>query len=337
VTSGVFAAIALGTTAVLVVPVRTFLAHQKVLDVPSHRSSHTLPTLRGGGIAPAVGCMLAVSLSSLPLPDKISFVLVSACFGALGLSEDLVGVPAFRRLGLQALLTAAFLPLIWWGLRSPALFASLILVATAAWLVAFVNVFNFMDGINGIAVAQALVAGLTWWGLGAARHLESLAVASAALAGASLAFAPANFPRATMFLGDVGSYFIGAWLAVGCVLAIRASLPPEAAVAPLAVFAADAGWTLATRVRRGQRWYEPHRSHAYQRLVQLGWSHARTTGFAVALMAACSALGAVSLAGSIVLRLLADLLAAGALVGYLASPSLVAHRRTRPRVAISPR
>jgi UDP-N-acetylmuramyl pentapeptide phosphotransferase/UDP-N-acetylglucosamine-1-phosphate transferase len=194
----------------------------------------------------------------------------------------------------------------------------------ALWLVAYVNAYNFMDGINGIAASQAVVAGGLWLFVGEVRHVPVVAAAGALVAAAGIGFLPFNFPTARMFLGDVGSYFIGAWLAAVAVVALRARIPFEAAVAPLAVFAFDTATTLAWRVARGERWYEAHRDHAYQRLIRGGWSHSATTGAATVAMTACALLGAVSLTGSMPLRVAADAALVAVLAGYVAAPALVA-------------
>ena len=169
------------------------------------------------------------------------------------------------------------------------------------------------------AAAWAISAGDAGW----------LAAAGAIAAGAALGFAPFNVVRARMFLGDVGSYFFGAWLAVAAVLGLRAGLAPEAVLAPLVLYAADTGVTLVRRVVTGETWYEPHRDHAYQRLVRAGWSHVQTTVVVAAVMAVCAALGAVSLHGSATLRALADVALVAVLVAYLVSPSLLAGRSSQ--------
>jgi UDP-N-acetylmuramyl pentapeptide phosphotransferase/UDP-N-acetylglucosamine-1-phosphate transferase len=141
-------------------------------------------------------------------------------------------------------------------------------------------------------------------------------------------FLPFNFPKAQVFLGDVGSYFIGAWLAALVILGLRAGIPPEAVLAPVALYLADTAVTIVRRARGAETWYLPRRSHAYQRLTQLGWSHTRTTGLVAAAMVSCSALGAVSLIDSIAARLVADLALAAVLVAYLASPTLLGRGQT---------
>ena len=104
------------------------------------------------------------------------------------------------------------------------------------------------------------------------------------------------------FLGDSGSYFLGGWLAVLVVVGLRADLPAEAVVAPLVIYLADTGTTLIRRIRQGERWWEPHRSHAYQRLVIAGWSHRRTTVLVTVAGLACAALGGVATTDMIALE-----------------------------------
>src|SRR5207248_843948 len=154
------------------------------------------------------------------------------------------------------------------GLSGPPAWRALFAVGVAVWLVAFVNAFNFMDGIDGVAVAQAFVAGMAWYAIGHHEHVRALEIAAAIVVGGALGFAPFNFPRARMFLGDVGSYSFGASLAILLVVGLRAGLPFEAVFAPVALCVADTGVTLVRRVRGGRRWDAPHREHVYQRLVE---------------------------------------------------------------------
>ena len=119
------------------------------------------------------------------------------------------------------------------GLHGSVVWQGAVVAGTVLWLVAYTNGFNFMDGIDGISVAQATVAGIVWYVLGRSEHVSSLAVGGAIVAGAVIGFAPFNLLRARMFLGDVGSYFLGAWLAALAVLGLRAGIAPEAVLAPL--------------------------------------------------------------------------------------------------------
>jgi UDP-GlcNAc:undecaprenyl-phosphate/decaprenyl-phosphate GlcNAc-1-phosphate transferase len=197
------------------------------------------------------------------------------------------------------------------------------------WIVGFVNAYNFMDGIDGISVAQAFGAGATWFAVGTVEDIPVLAAGGAIVAGAVLGFAPYNLPRARMFLGDVGSYFVGAWLATVAILGLRAGIAPEAVLAPLALYAADTGATLARRVARGELWYQPHRDHAYQRLGDAGWSHVQTSALVAACIVTCGLLGALSLADSVALRVSADLTIVGVIGGYLLTPNRLLSRNGR--------
>lgn len=306
------------------------LRRSQVLDRPGTRSSHDAPVPRGVGLAVAVGGISAAMLSSGLSEWRVPLILVSAAFGLLGLVEDLRGVSSLRRLFVQGMIAVAALPLLLRDLSGPAPWRLLFACGVLLWLVSYVNAFNFMDGINGIAAVQAAVAGAAWWAMGSAEGVTALEVGGAIVGGAAAGFAPFNFPRARGFLGDVGSYFLGAWLAVLVVIGLRAGLAPEAVVAPLAVALLDTLWTLVGRVRRGERWHEPHREHVYQRLVAAGWSHTATTLFVGGLLVAISGLGAMTLAVSAFSgRLVLDLIIAALLVGYLLSPRLAARGARR--------
>jgi Fuc2NAc and GlcNAc transferase len=160
----------------------------------------------------------------------------------------------------------------------------------AIWIVAVVNFFNFLDGIDGLATLQAVVTGS---GIAIAAWEPSLALLAGALAGAAAGFLPFNWQRASVFLGDVGSYFLGFALAA---LPI-AALPDWRSGAVLFValslwlFLADATVTLARRGLRGARVHEAHREHLYQILAQR-FGHARVT---LAIGAASATLTALAL------------------------------------------
>ncbi len=302
----------------------------QVVDYPSARSSHLTPTLRGGGISVLVAASAALVLPTAARSiDTIVLGVAAAAFGVVGLVEDIHGVRPISRLGIQVVFAAVAAPLL---LRSMGLSLTWQLAATLvviAWLIAYVNAFNFMDGINGIAAAQVIVAGMAWTLIGYSRHVQILTIGGIAVVGAALGFAPFNFPRARIFLGDVGSYFLGAWLGALAVLGIRAGIPAEAVLAPLCVYLADTGTTLLHRAFNSEPWYRPHRSHAYQRLIDLGWTHTRTTTLVALAIAACSALGAVSLSSSLPGRTTADVALVTVLSAYLASPYYVECRRRR--------
>ncbi len=321
--------VAMAASAAVAPIVLTMLRRGQVLDLPNERSSHEAPVPRGGGVAPAFGALLAVAvMPSLPTGDRLAIAGVAGAFGALGLLEDLVGIPALRRLLLQFIAGAVAGAFLLTDLAGPTPWRVLFAASTVFWVVGFVNAYNFMDGIDGISVAQALGAGATWLFVGREGDTDVLAAGGAILAGAALGFAPYNVPQARMFLGDVGSYFLGAWLAATAVLGLRAGVAPEAVLAPLALYGADTATTLLRRVARGERWYLPHRDHAYQRLGDAGWSHVQVSLFVAACVGACGALGAVSVGESVTARASADLGIAAVVAGYLWAPRWLSRRQS---------
>lgn len=299
-------------------------------DVPGDRSSHARPTRRGGGLAPAVAVAAGLVLSDhLVGRPRLGVLAATLSFGALGLAEDFRGVPLVARFGCQLAAAALALAGLLGGLTGPPAWRVAFAVGALLWIVSFVNAFNFMDGIDGIAAAQAVVAGGAWYLLGRAEAAPGLAAGGLMVAAGGLGFLPFNLPRARVFLGDVGSYALGAALAALLVVGLRAGITPEAMLAPLALYLADTGYTLARRVARGDVWYEPHREHAYQRLVVLGWSHPRTTATAAAWMAVCSAVGWLAVDGSVGVRLAAGSLIVALAAAWLALPAVVERRRRR--------
>ncbi len=310
------------------------LRRWEILDVPGERSSHARPTPRGGGLAPAIGASIAaIASSSFVGPARVGTLVIACAYAASGLVEDVIGVPVVRRLLFQVAIALLSLPWLLSSFDGARLWLMLIAAGTVLWLVSYVNAFNFMDGINGLSVAQASLAGGCWWIIGCVENLPILGAGSLLVAAAAIGFAPFNFPRARMFLGDTGSYFFGGWLAALAVVGLSAGVPPEAVVAPLSLYLADTAITLIRRFRRGEKWFHPHRDHTYQRLVQLGWSHARTTLFVGGLMLATSGFGALSLVGPILVRVVGDILLVGVLVAYVLSPEWLTSRGPRtPRI-----
>ncbi len=303
------------------------LRRAAIIDVPGHRSSHTIPTPRGGGIPVAVGLLVAAGL--IGGADAAVFGFAVAAFGLLGFAEDLRGLPPGRRLIWQAAAGAMVAIVLVSGLPKPTVKVVLLAVLAMAWITGFVNAFNFMDGVNGISAAHALLAGIVYTGLGWWRHDGFLVPAGAAVAASALAFLPWNAGRARVFLGDVGSYTLGAALATLAAYAVLAGIPVEAVLGPLVLYIADTAWTLQRRIRAGERWLEAHRTHVYQRWCDAGWSHQRVTLTAAATTVLLSLLGAASLAGDPVLRAAADLAGVAVVVMYLRSPVLLARRLVR--------
>jgi UDP-GlcNAc:undecaprenyl-phosphate GlcNAc-1-phosphate transferase len=323
--AGVLAVVTCGAVVAAAEAVTIPLLRQAgVIDVPGHRSSHTVPTPRGGGIPIAAGLLVAAGLIGGALAALFGFTV--AVFGLLGFAEDLRGLSAGRRLAIQAAGAAVVSAVLVSG-RPGSVLALLPLVATGTvWITAFVNAFNFMDGVNGISGTHAAIAGMTCSCLGWWLHDGFLASAGAAVAVSALAFLPWNAGQAKVFLGDAGSYVLGATIAVLAAHAVLRGVPAEAALGPLVLYIADTSWTLQRRIRAGEPWLQAHHTHVYQRWCDVGWSHQRVTAVSGGLTVVLSLLGAVSLTGDLVARGVADLAGALIVVAYLRSPELLARR-----------
>lgn len=269
-----------------------------VVDVPNARSSHEVSTIRGMGVALAIAASVATAILVAFRGDGYEKVLSIALLGfaaaALGFAEDLRGIRVAKRAGLQLLLGAGFGCLVAWSSDTNWVWIPLGAVAVAA----YINVANFMDGINGISGLHGGVAGITYAFLGAITDRIWMIELGLLAAGVFLAFLPWNLSRRRVFLGDVGSYLLGAWVAGLAVLAVASGLDPLLAVGPTVIYLADTGFTLLLRIRRGERWFEAHRSHVYQQLTALyGGKHVAisllVTGFS-ALTALVSFLSLLS-------------------------------------------
>jgi UDP-N-acetylmuramyl pentapeptide phosphotransferase/UDP-N-acetylglucosamine-1-phosphate transferase len=270
---------------------------------------------------------VALSRTELVGTAEIALIIAGIGFGLIGFADDLNGnLPVRVRLTLQLVIAVIVVSILWRHTSVTDLSVVLAFAVAILWIVSFVNAFNFMDGINGISCGQTIVAGVAFGLYARYEHHLGLQIGAFALVAGSIGFAPFNFPTARVFLGDVGSYFAGAWLAVLVIMGLRASIPAEAMIAPLALYMADTGVTLGRRMHRHEAWTKGHRQHVYQRLVQLGWSHTQTTGLVFVLVALCSALGSVSLFGLTAGRAVADCGIAVLVIGYLALPTLIGKR-----------
>ena len=289
------------------------------VDVPSIRSSHSVPTPRGGGLPIAAGLLAAVAITRSGA--SAAFAVAVGFFAVLGFLDDLRGLPVSRRLALQATGSAVVAGLLVLPMH-PAVAGALLAVAAAVWITGVVNAFNFMDGVNGISGAHALIAGVAYACYAEWAGHPFLLVASLAVAVSALLFLPWNAGRARVFLGDAGSYSLGAALAVLAADAVLRGVPVEAVLGPLALYLADTAWTLQRRIRAGERWLQAHRTHVYQQWCDAGWSHQEVTLLAGAVTILLTLLGTVSLSRDLPARAAADLSGIAVLAAYLCSPAL---------------
>ncbi|MEQ8605006.1 MAG: glycosyl transferase [Marivibrio sp.] len=312
-------AAALGSAALTGV-VRTILLRRQVIDHPNARSSHTAPTPRGGGIA-VVGSALAV-LSAMtaaaafgPAPPALPAVWLAAALmlAAISFRDDVRPLPAAVRLGAQAIAVLAALPAI--AAAGPAFQGLLpawldLSLAALVWI-GFVNFFNFMDGIDGIAGVETAAIGLGLAAIGALSGAWVWLGPGAALGAAGAAFLLWNWRPAKIFLGDVGSVPLG-FLLGGLLLTLAgAGFWASAVILPL-YYLADAGITLLRRLLKGERVWEAHRSHFYQRAAAARGDHA-----AVARAVALANAGLVAAALAATLHPWPALGAAAGIVGLL--------------------
>ena len=238
------------TTLLVGWPVLVLLRRRGVLDVPNARSSHARVTPRGGGIAVCVGAGLGLVVYAAPAAAWGVFAgaMVAA---VVGFVDDLRGLSAVLRLAVQGLVSLALAVwLVGTADLGPLAWGAATLAATV-WMTAYVNAFNFMDGINGISGVSAAAAGAWFLLLGGTGSVTPLAAGGAALLGAALGFLPWNTGGARMFLGDVGSYFLGIFVGALVVVGVVAGFAPPIVAAPLLPYLADTGWTLMRRLRLG--------------------------------------------------------------------------------------
>jgi len=254
-----------------------FAPQLQLIDRPNERSSHHRPTPRGGGIA----LVVAVCVGLLALPGGLPLAIKPPLYAALpiallGLIDDRFGLPA--RLRLVCHLAAATACILAFAGPIEVGLPRYLLLPLAALAIAWgTNLFNFMDGIDGIAAAEGLFICAVAAGL-LAIDASAIAAALVVIAAACVGFLIWNWAPARIFMGDVGSSFFGFLLAAIAVLTVLQGLLALPVWLILwGTFIADTGVTLARRVLRGEQWWSAHRSHAYQRLSRRLGSHARST------------------------------------------------------------
>lgn len=329
-------AVALGASSLLPFVVRPLLVRLGIMDVPNERSSHARPVLRGLGLAVLIamgaGGGFAVGAEYAAAGEwriLLTVVAGSLAAGLLGFAEDLRGLSVGVRsvLLLAIALGAAVAILLLAGSGIPLWGAAALTIYAVLFISSYINVANFMDGLNGISGFHGVIAGLAFAAAGGLLDLPWLFAAGLVLAAGFAGFLPWNLTKPGAFLGDVGSYLLGGAVAVTSFAALIAGVPLLATIGPMVIYFGDVAVTLVKRVRSGHRWDEPHREHTYQRVQQLGYSHVQASGMTAAATLTTSLLGLLSLftgtAGSIAL------FAAGlaVLVLYLLLPKLLPNRR----------
>lgn len=278
---------------------RWALRHQ-VLDQPNERSSHHIPTPRGGGVGIVFAMLLNLGFWVWD-GHVLNQTLAALGLGTVALAtiswiDDLIGLPALTRLAVQT--GTAAVVVFAWGTASD---STLPMTATGAvlaffliaWIVTHLNFYNFMDGIDGIAATQAAFVGLAWMIAGWWRDSHILTFLGCGLSASCLAFLCFNWPPARIFMGDVGSASLGFLAGTMPLLANDMALVDSLVFAGLVSgpFLMDATLTLILRASRRENLLNAHRTHQYQRLVASGLSHQSVTFLYSAWAVVCAACG----------------------------------------------
>lgn len=301
--------------------VRRYSLSRSLLDIPNNRSLHEAPTPRGGGLSFVVVFLAALAGLALAgiVPGRLALALGPGgiLVALMGWLDDHGPLPVRYRLAVQSLAAAIAVGTLG-GFESLELGPGTIplgiagSVLAAVGIVWMLNLYNFMDGIDGIAgleaVTTAMFAGifLAWKGA------PGMALLCAVLASSTAGFLAWNWPPAKIFMGDVGSGFLGYTFAVMALASEKAGAVPLLAwVLLLGVFVLDTTVTLFLRMRRGETIWQAHRSHYFQRAVQAGLSH-RTVTVWTGLLSGC--LGALAALAVALPALLLPAVAAGGLL-----------------------
>ncbi len=268
---------------------RRWSLRKKLFDVPNERSSHTVPTPRGGGLVVVIVCLTAYVVSTVFLTGEFrwSYLLGAFAVALISWIDDLYTISSVWRFAvhigsaLLIIFTLGYFEEISFPLSGSFNFGVVGAVLTFFWIVWLTNAYNFMDGIDGIAGLQTLTAGIGWYFCGVLQGAPAAGFYGGILAAAGLGFLFLNWQPAKIFMGDVGSAFLGYSFAVLPLLAKNEKTVGEkgdfllpAAIVLVWLFVFDTLWTFGRRVLKGEKVWQAHRGHIYQRLVINGFSHA---------------------------------------------------------------
>lgn len=265
---------------------RHYALKKNIIDNPNERSSHSIPTPRGGGVAVVCSYLLALAvlIYSQQLSVHIGLTLIAAGFvvALLGFLDDHGHINSMLRLAIH-FLVAIGVVISLGGFAEVTVFngvqlgfiANIIAVLFLVWLL---NLYNFMDGINGIASVEAITItvsmAILYFILNISLNSESLWLMAACVLG----FLLWNFPKAKIFMGDACSGFLGLTLGILALIALKENLALFCAwIICMGVFVVDATYTLVKRVLSGYKMYDAHRSHSYQILARKWGSHTPVT------------------------------------------------------------
>jgi UDP-N-acetylmuramyl pentapeptide phosphotransferase/UDP-N-acetylglucosamine-1-phosphate transferase len=261
---------------------RSFALRRSLVDVPNERSLHAVPVPRIGGVALCVAVWVcgAAAFAITGEREILVWLLLAVPVFVVGLVDDLRPVSAGVRFGLQIAVAVAFVVAVglpsrfcFWPGATLAVPAALSYPLAVIWIVGVVNIYNFMDGMDGIAAVQAVGAAVAL-SVGLSTHHAGLAFVAASFVAAAAGFFVHNAPKARIFLGDAGSTVLGFTFATFPLVGSGdGSVPVLAGPVALAPFLLDGTFTLIRRARRGEKVWQAHRTHLYQRAVATGLTH----------------------------------------------------------------
>lgn len=259
------------------------------LDIPNERSSHVRPMPRGGGLGIVLVTLVGLLIFSLLASDRgVSelwpYIAGALLVAAVGWTDDLQSLPFWLRLlshGLSAILVILFLGFID-EVTIPVIgdvtFGWLGIPLTFLLIVGLINAYNFMDGIDGMAGLQGTLAGFAWMTIGLILLSKTTSVTGLLIGAAALGFLIHNWPPSRIFMGDVGSTFLGFTFAV--LITVSDDVDSRLVLTGLLIlwpFIFDSFFTFLRRLQQRQNIFEAHRTHLYQRLVIGGYSHTFVT------------------------------------------------------------
>lgn len=282
--------------------------HPKAFDVPNERSSHTKVTPRGGGTAIVAAFLVGISLIHL-IGDKtpvytpyfLGFLFSSFVIAALSLYDDFKPVSFKIKLGGQiigiivGLLAGIVIDLVHLPVFGEVHFGAWAYPLTFLWILGLTNAYNFIDGLDGLAASIAVIAALFLAYISFQQGSHFIYLTSLTLAAASFGFLVFNWSPAKIFMGDVGSTFLGFSFAVMAVIAARYDHSHTSLfVVPLLLFhfIFDTAFTFSRRLLAGDHVFTAHRSHLYQLLNRIGYSHKQVT-LIYSAMAVCQGWAAI--------------------------------------------
>ncbi|MGB7210100.1 MAG: glycosyltransferase family 4 protein [Pyrinomonadaceae bacterium] len=291
---------------------RRWSLHAGLLDVPNNRSSHGSPTPRGAGLIIVLVSLILYSVTSHFLTHnfKWHYVVAASLVASISWLDDLYSIPFAPRLLVHSVSAAILIWGVgfWTGIYLPGFGLTLEVgnfgaIIAFLWIVWMINAYNFMDGIDGIASAQAVLAGVSWLLLGYVFGYTNIYFTGGILAFSCLGFLIHNWSPAKVFMGDIGSAFLGFTFAALPLIAVEEK-PSDS---PMLLFAGvifvwfflfDTVFTFFRRAVRGEKVWTAHREHLYQRMTKTGHSH----GYVTLLYAGFTAIVIASLFAGIIFR-----------------------------------